>query len=158
MPEIRHLGHDEREFPGHVIVIKVEDLKILELGKLGRKSAVEHIVRKVEESEASDDRNPRGNGSRELINSDGEIRKKWEVSDVVGERAGEVKAGEVKSNNVAAGVAGDAGPGAVAGGGVPGGKRRLGVVRNGCFKRKKGTVLRHGSREGMVEMEMEKEK
>lgn len=56
---------------------------------------------------------------------------------------------------MAVGVAGDAGPGAVTGRGVPGGKRRLGVVGNGCFQGKKGTILRHRGRGGMMKKEEE---
>lgn len=119
MTEIGHLSDDKREVSGHVVVIQVEDLKILEMRKVRRESVIEDIVGKVEKSEVRNGREAWGKGSRELISGDGKVRKEREVSDVVGKRTIEVEASKVERSDVSAGIAGDTRPRAVGGGGVP---------------------------------------
>ena len=121
MAEVRHFNDSQRQLTGHVVVVEIEDLEVLEGSELGWESAVENVVGEVEVAESRERRELRRNGAGELVRGDGEVRKEAKVGEVRGESAGEVEAGEVKRCHVTvSGVAArDARPCAVVRGGVP---------------------------------------
>lgn len=51
MPEILHASNRKRKSTGHVIIVKIKNMKIGETGELRRESTVEDIVGKVKETE-----------------------------------------------------------------------------------------------------------
>ncbi|PON97141.1 hypothetical protein TorRG33x02_071910 [Trema orientale] len=121
MAKIRQLDDVEGQIPGHVIVIKVKNLQILELRELRRKRAIDDIVGQVEKPQPRNHRDLGRDGTGELVGGDGEVGQEQEVSEFRRKSTGEVKPREVEGGHVTTGVARDAAPCAVAGGGVPGG-------------------------------------
>ena len=54
MTKILHLRDGKREHAGHVVVVEVEDLEVLEARELRGEGFVEDIVGEVEEAEAGE--------------------------------------------------------------------------------------------------------
>lgn len=89
-------------------------MEVFEASELGREGFIEDVVGEVEESEAGDEGDFRGDGAGDLVGGEGEVEEEAEVTHVGGESAGDVVAGDVEGGHVAVGIAGDSDPCAVA--------------------------------------------
>lgn len=158
MAEIRQLDDHKRQAPGHIVVIQIENLQILEQRELRGECTVNNIVRDVEAFKRRYGRDLRRNRAGNLIIRDGKIGEESKIGKVRRQSTGEVHPGEVEADDMPAGIAGDARPGAVGGGGVPSGERGSGIIGNGALLGEKRAVFGEVSRNGVVEMEVKKEK
>jgi hypothetical protein len=70
MTEIRKLRHRKRKRSGHIVIVEIKNFKILQLRKLGRKSSIEDIVRKVKIPKTGDGGERRRDRTGEFIISE----------------------------------------------------------------------------------------
>lgn len=119
MSKIGQIIKSNRKFTGHIVIINVENIQVPEMGKLGRETQVENIVREVKVTQIWYKREFNRNGSRELVNSYRKIEQKTEMTNFRRKSTGEIKTRYVERSHVTIPVTRDTSPCTMTCGDIP---------------------------------------
>lgn len=96
MPHLSKQIRLRRDFPGHIVVVNVENFEVLQAVELRGEAEIEDVVGEVKVAEIGDVGDLGRHGSGEGIGSNREVNEKAQATDVRGEDACEAQVGDIK--------------------------------------------------------------